>query len=149
MSSVKKMLSKSAVEKSISPEVQAHAAANIDAIFRNSKRLESKPDRTGDRNIKSIHRYYVPTYFNDEVCAVKLTVKELANAENNKIYPVESIDLKKTPGQSAEANLQTDGQPQYPDAVKSFFETIENVNKSKNAGEKLLVQNTMYKKGRG
>jgi hypothetical protein len=109
MSSVKKMLSKSAVSKSISPEAQAYAVANIDALFENSERLESKQDRAEDRNVKAIHRYYTPMYFNGEVCAVKITVKELVNSENNRIYSVESIDIKKASEQSVEANLQADG----------------------------------------
>lgn len=126
-SSAGKMLSRSAVKKSISPEAQSFAVANIDHLFVNSKLLESKPDRNGDRNIESINRFYAPMLFKGELVAVKLTVKKFTNIAGSRIYSIESIDIKKAPTQSAEANLQAGGQPQYAETVNSFLKNLRAV----------------------
>ncbi len=124
-------------------EAKRNAVTNIDALFENLKRLESKPDRDSSPDIKAVHRYYAPMYFNSEVSVVKLTVKEIRNPyQKNRIYSVESIDIKKTSEQSVEANLQTDGQPQYPDVVKTFFDSIEKVNQTLKHSKKKVDEDT-------
>ena len=130
--SIGKMLSKSAVKKSISPEAQALAVANIDRLFENAELLESKLDRNGVPDIKAIHRYYAPMFLNGEIYAVKITVKELSNPDQkNRIYSVESIDIKKAPEQSVKTdnldNSQSSTSEQYSDAVYKFFKKLRDV----------------------
>ena len=130
--SIGKMLSKSAVKKSISPEAQALAVANIDRLFENAELLESKLDRNGLPDIKAIHRYYAPMFLNGEIYAVKITVKELSNPDQkNRIYSVESIDIKKAPEQSVKTdnldNSQSSTSEQYSDAIYKFFKKLRDV----------------------
>lgn len=92
--SLNKMLSLSAVGKSISPAAHMRAVANVDQLFRHAKRLETLPDRNNDPNILAVHRYYAPMVLDGRAVAVKMTVKELVPIDQgNRIYSVEAIEV--------------------------------------------------------
>lgn len=93
---VRKMLSESAVGKSVSPQAQSHAVANLDRLFKIADAPDTHPDRGDSPNIKAIHRFYSPMIFDGEVLVAKMTVKEFADPrEGTKIYSVESMEIEK------------------------------------------------------
>lgn len=90
-----KMLSKTAVHKSESPQEHALAVANLDQLFESARLGWSKADREGDPNVRAIHRMFTTMRVGDEARLVKLTVKESALAEQgSKIYSVESVQVE-------------------------------------------------------
>ena len=96
---VSKMLSESAVRKSVSPEAQAYAVANLDKLFKNSEALKVHPDRDGNEAIKAIHRMYAPMLFQGDILITKMTVKELREQrDGNRIYSVETMEIEKAAG---------------------------------------------------
>lgn len=93
---VRKMLSESAVGKSVSPQAQSHAVANLDRLFKIADAPDTHPDRGDNPNIKAIHRFYAPMIFDGEVLVAKMTVKEFADPrEGTRIYSVESMEIEK------------------------------------------------------
>jgi hypothetical protein len=107
---VGKMLSDSAVRKSVSPEAQSYAVANLDKLFKHAEPLETHPDRDGSPRLKAIHRFYAPMQFKGDMLVAKLTVKEFAEPrEGNKIYSVEAMELEKPAGNWA-ASISGQGQ---------------------------------------
>ncbi|MDR3159009.1 MAG: hypothetical protein LBU11_08405 [Zoogloeaceae bacterium] len=88
-----KMLSKSAVERSVSPEIHSLAVANLDRIFEIARSGKVHPDRAQDENITAVHCFYAPLVTTDGVYKVKLTVKEFAR-ETNGIYSVEALEIE-------------------------------------------------------
>lgn len=108
--SLRKMTSESAVKKS--EDIGAHilAVANVDRLFENAALIESHADRSNDRNIEAIHRFYAPMISKDEVLAVKITVKELVHPAQNRIYSVEAIDVEKVKPAGLLAHGSSDAQ---------------------------------------
>jgi|GEM_PF-3291121 len=93
---IAKMLSRSAVSKSVSPAAQAQAVANLNKLFRIAEDLQKHQDRSADPNFKEIHRFYALMVFDGEVLVAKLTVKEFSDPnEKTKIYSVESMEIEK------------------------------------------------------
>jgi phage-related protein (TIGR01555 family) len=88
-----KMLSESAVKKSVSPAVHSMAVANADTLYQNARHGERQEDRNSDTNIVAIHRFYAPMEYDENKYSVKLTVKELAQSGNS-IYTVEAVDVE-------------------------------------------------------
>ncbi|GER16668.1 PLxRFG domain-containing protein [Variovorax boronicumulans] len=133
--SLDKMLSRKAVDKSSSAADQALAVANIDTLFRDAIVGWSKPDNSGDVNVKAIHRLFAPLQTPDGVRLVKLTVKELARADQgNRIYTVESVDLnEKSPAaQWVDSTVRDDGLDptsiRSAGEVRTLAENIERFN---------------------
>jgi len=86
------MLSGKAALKSISSEMHSLAVANLDTLFKSADSRTVHPDRDNNANIKAIHR------FNSKISQsrglthkVKITVKELNNPKENRIYSVEVL----------------------------------------------------------
>jgi len=100
--SLAKMLSKSAIHKSVNQKSHLAAVANADQLFVNATREESKSDRAGDANIAAIHRYFAPMLFGEEVLLVKFTVKEITTAPNL-LYTIETLKIEK-PDRSSSKN---------------------------------------------
>lgn len=96
--SLDKMLSTKAVGKSASPRAQSLAVANADELFRRAIPGWSKPDEKGDPNIAAIHRFFAPMQSPDGVHLVKLTVKEVSQADrSNVLYTIEAVELAGEP----------------------------------------------------
>ena len=94
--SLRKILSNSSVSRSVSPEAHSLATANIDHLFKIAKRTESRGDKRGDINIKSIQRFSAPMQFKGETLQAKILVKEFASEEQGaRIYNVEAIQIEK------------------------------------------------------
>ena len=92
--SLDKMLSTKAVGKSESPATHALAVANADALFERAILGWSKPDDKGDPNIVAVHRFFAAMDTDAGPRAVKLTVKETAQADRaNPLYTVEAVEL--------------------------------------------------------
>lgn len=97
--SLRKILSESAVNKSLSIDAHAYAVANLDVLFESSLLSHSKPDERGNDHIKAIHRYFSPFLYHGEVVLAKITVKEFKHqSDGNRIYSVEALDVVKPAG---------------------------------------------------
>ena len=94
---LRKMTSKSAMEKSASPESHIIAVANADKLFRNATYDHAHGDKKGEPTIKAIHRFVAPMVMpNGEVLITKITLKETTGTkEPNPIYTIETIDVEK------------------------------------------------------
>ena len=96
--SIGKLVSNNATEKSVAngftKEQHFAAAADIDNLFANSTKVLSRPDRSGDPNVKAIHRFAAPLFGDN---AAYITVKE-ATEHGKRIYTVELIEMGKLEG---------------------------------------------------
>jgi hypothetical protein len=91
-----KMLSVSASDKSVSPQVHALAVANIDHLYERAELLGSHDDEKNDTNVKQIHRFGVVMQHDGEFYPVKITVKEFTQTDDkSRIYTVEAVDVEK------------------------------------------------------
>lgn len=95
LTNLTKMVSESAVRKSVSPAVHAQAVANVDVLFERALHEGAYPDRHNDPNIAAIHRFYAPMLSDGGLLQVKLTVKELKRADQgNRVYSVEAMEIQ-------------------------------------------------------
>lgn len=106
-----KMLSAKAVKKSETPATHAMAVANADTLFEQATLGWSKPDRSGDLNIKAIHRFFAPMDVDGRTKLVKLTVKETTLDRAHSLYTLEAVEFNETmPGKEwVEAAAREDG----------------------------------------
>ncbi len=93
---ISKMASGKAFEKSVNEQAHWVAVANADKLFENSVFAWQYQDRNEDINIDAIHRAIAPMKFNDEIYIAKLTIKELARGEGNRVYSVEAVDIEQS-----------------------------------------------------
>jgi hypothetical protein len=101
-SSIGKLVSNAAVQKSMdngfTREQHYAAASDIDDLFKNSVKVSSRPDKSGDKNI-TIHRFAAPLFGNK---AAYITVKESVQ-HGKRIYSAELMEIKKLGGILEEA----------------------------------------------
>jgi len=101
-SSIGKLVSNAAVQKSMdngfTREQHYAAASDIDDLFKNSVKVSSRPDKSGDKNI-IIHRFAAPLFGNK---AAYITVKESVQ-HGKRIYSAELMEIKKLGGILEEA----------------------------------------------
>gem|GEM_PF-955573 len=96
--SLKKMLSESAVKKSVSQQAHHEAVGNADKLFEVATLgLSRPPHKEGDKGIVSqIHHFDAPMPFEGEVLWVKLLVKEMENKTfANPLYTVAAVEIEK------------------------------------------------------
>lgn len=91
---ISKMASGKAFEKSANEKVHWSAIANADKLFANAIFAWQYQDRNADININAIHRAIAPMKLNDEVYVAKLTIKELAREEGNRVYSIEAVEVE-------------------------------------------------------
>ena len=95
-----KLVSNAAVAKSVSNGFtrQQHyeLASAIDQLFATAILTETRPDRYGDVNVKSIKRFYAPVRIGPGFAAAKITVKESVS-HGHRIYSVEEIQITALP----------------------------------------------------
>ncbi len=122
-----KMLSASALGKSVSHQAHLSAVSNLDSLFEKALVGWDKPDRDNDRHIKAVTRFFTPMSLKDKVYLVKLTVKQIDNkGQGNRIYTVESLDVtEKSPvPEMVDADLgQKSDRPHR--AIDSLVEQIQ------------------------
>lgn len=130
-----KMLSNSATQKSSSPADHLRAVANVDALYRNGMLDETGKDKRGEPTIAAIHRVVAPMVgVNGDVVAVKMTVKETTHPDSpNPLYTVETLETEKpalyaprgevepAPGQNRNA-----GQAGFSPEVTRMLEDFKN-----------------------
>jgi len=93
-----KILSKSAVDGSVSQQAHHQAAANADVLFEIAIHRLSRPDRKGDINIKAVHHFDTLMPFDEQVLRVKLFVKEFTTpTHGNILYPLSAVEIEKPP----------------------------------------------------
>ncbi|MBQ7625438.1 MAG: hypothetical protein IJS87_00035, partial [Rhodocyclaceae bacterium] len=130
-----KMLNKKAVSKSVSPQMQAYAVANLDQLFARAVLGWSKPDRDNSRNIIAVHRFFAPLLAPDgkTVMLTKLTVHEDRNEnQQNPLYTVEAVEFnEKSPAaQWVAASMKEEGHIRSAGDVLSLAQRVENFNAS-------------------
>ncbi|MEW5709852.1 MAG: DEAD/DEAH box helicase family protein [Pseudomonadota bacterium] len=92
-----KMLSKSVVERSVSPQAHYQALGNLDTLFRlATKRLTRPGKQAADaRSVGAIHHFDVPMPFDGEVLRVKIMAKEFAApAQGTRLYLVQAVEIE-------------------------------------------------------
>jgi len=101
-SSIGKLVSNAAVQKSMdngfTREQHYATASDIDYLFKNSVKVSTRPDKSGDRNV-TIHRF-AALLFGDN--AVYITVKESVQ-HGKRIYSAELMEIKRLGGMLEEA----------------------------------------------
>ncbi|MCL2128254.1 MAG: hypothetical protein FWH38_08365, partial [Treponema sp.] len=126
-----KMLSVSASEKSVSPQVHALAVGNVDALFERAELLGSHDDTGGDtRNIKQVHRFGIVMQHNEEFYPVKITVKEFVQeAIGTRIYTVEAVDIEKAKpaGQLTNGLAEPSGSVPIADFTDKLIQMLDSV----------------------
>lgn len=90
---INKMLSGKAHNKSVSLRAHLMAAVNADRLFENAIEGWVEADKGGSADVVGVHKMFAPLKVDDEILLVKLTVKELREAQGNRVYSVEAIDV--------------------------------------------------------
>lgn len=90
---INKMLSGKAHNKSVSLRAHLMAAVNADRLFENAIEGWVEADKGGSADVAGVHKMFAPLKVDNEILLVKLTVKELREAQGNRIYSVEAIDV--------------------------------------------------------
>jgi hypothetical protein len=94
--SIDKILSGTAVNKSIDKDAHFLATANLEHLFSNAIepfKFSRSPDKNNE-HLQAIHRLYSPMEYKGMIIPVKFTVKELdSTKDGNRIYTLEAIDF--------------------------------------------------------
>jgi hypothetical protein len=113
--SLQKMLSKSAVDRSVTPQAHMTAVANLDTLFTLSTRTLSRTSKKDPEKVAQIHHFAVPMPFDGEVLIAKILAKEFRQEEQGtRLYLVQAIEIDKTPG-SVEGDPGVSGSFRYDD----------------------------------
>ncbi len=133
-----KMLSKSVVDRSVSPQAHYQALGNLDMLFRLATERLSRPGKQAvdARSIRAIHHFDVPMPFNGEVMRVKIMAKEFAAPEQGtRIYLVQAVEIENVGvvGRDPEVSGQfRRGEPAAsqppPDVSERFAQMVSAVN---------------------
>jgi len=126
-----KMLSKIAVDSSISQQAHHQAIANVDKLFALATRRR-KRKATQERDIGRIawlHHFDVPMPFDGEVLRVKMLVKEMTDKRlPNPLYTLSAVAIKKPPSLRREFSLEEADGPTPPGGyVQKFTAMIAEV----------------------
>jgi hypothetical protein len=90
-----KMMSRSAVEDSVSSQAHLMAVANLDRLFPLALKRETRPDREGSPTIEAIHHFEVPMLFDGDIRRVKMLVKEFSRAgQGARLYTVAAVEIE-------------------------------------------------------
>jgi len=104
--SVEKLISAQAMRRSVDngyTALQHNAVASrIGPLFEKSIHLLSRPDRSGDLNVKAIHRFASPVLVDGIDSVAFITVKE-STAHGSMLYSVEAVEIKRLAGRLEEA----------------------------------------------
>jgi hypothetical protein len=94
--SIDKILSGTAVDKSVDREAHFLAAANLEHLFFNAIepfKFSFSPDKHNE-NFREILRLYAPMAYKNRIIPVKFTIREMLNEkEGVRIYSLEAIDF--------------------------------------------------------
>lgn len=90
---INKMLSGKAHNKSVSLRAHLMAAVNADRLFENAVEGWVEADKGGSADVAGVHKMFAPLKVDNEILLAKLTVKELREAQGNRVYSVEAIDV--------------------------------------------------------
>jgi len=123
--SFKKMLSKSAVEKSLSQQAHHQAVANVDKLFALATRRR-KRKATQERDIGRIgwlHHFDVPMPFEGEVLRVKILAKEMLDKHlANPLYTLSAVKIERpSVHKCGEFSLNDTDSPHAPDGFEARF----------------------------
>lgn len=93
--SLMKMLSKSAVDRSVSPQAHMMAVGNLDTLFRLAAARETRSPKKDVDNVALIHHFEVPMPFDADVLRVKIMAKEFAEkGRGTRLYLVQAVEIE-------------------------------------------------------
>jgi len=93
-----KILSKSAVDGSVSQQAHHQAAANLDILFELATCRLTRRDRKNTPDIKALHHFDAPMPFDGRVLRVGMLVKELTNPnQQTTLYTLYAVEIRKPP----------------------------------------------------
>ena len=107
--SLDKLISGKAANKSSSRKDHIAAAANIDQLFENAILGWTEPHKTDTTNIAGVHKMFAPLQVDGAMRLTKLTVKEMAFNQGNRIYSVEAIEVENENSGLSIQQAATDG----------------------------------------
>lgn len=94
--SLGKMLSKSSVDASVSPQAHMMAIGNLDELFRVSILRGTRSDRDDDPKLSALHHFEVPMPFAGDVLRVKILAKEFGQKDyGTRLYVVQAVEITK------------------------------------------------------
>ena len=129
--SLEKLLSGKAAHKSSNLKDHLTAVANIDQLFENAILGWTEQHKNADPNISGVHKLFAPLNIDGQVKLAKLTVKEMAFNQGNRMYSVETIEVENENGilgnLEARADVNQPTSPQNAD-VQSLIQRIQKFN---------------------
>ncbi len=143
--SLGKMLSYSAVTRSVSPQAHMQAVANLDKLFAHALPTLSRPDKKATGSIKSMHHFEVPMPFDDDILNVKILAKEFVDQkEGTRIYLVRTVEIEK-PASNREA--LTSAEPsQVPFPPAGFSKEFSTLYEAVKKGQAEKKNNPLFRK---
>jgi hypothetical protein len=139
-----KMMSKSNVDLSVSPQAHMQAVGNVDTLFRLATlELERSGKKETDADlISNIRHFIVPMPFDGNVLEVRILAKEFTKKEyGNRLYLVEAVEIsgKATPaslvGEAVEGESTESGYSPRPAGVTARFAQMVAAVKGEGASE--------------
>lgn len=118
--SMDKLVSGKAVDKSSNLHDHLTAVANIDQLFENATLGWIEDHKNNDPNIVGVHRLFAPLNVDGVMRLVKLTIKEMAFNQGNRIYSVETIEVE-------DGDLSLSWKPELREKTKNTSQQIANV----------------------
>jgi len=91
---LEKAISESAIKDKQTRAAHHEAVRVLDKLLIKAILGETHDDRANDRNIKHVHRLYIPVLVDGEIFRVKITVKEYQSAEPNRFYSYELHEIE-------------------------------------------------------
>ena len=126
----------SSAKKSMNGNIHMEAVANLPRLIESAMLVESHADRKG-QGLKAVHRMYAPMQVDNDVYAVKLTVKELDIGRVAEIEDVRKLydlilekkmpgDLRQGPGIARNATGKLDSTPDISEiSLRSLLEDVK------------------------
>ncbi|HEY8357710.1 MAG TPA: LPD38 domain-containing protein [Ramlibacter sp.] len=98
---LKKMLSQSGTQRSVSPQAHMMAVGNLDHLFAGAKLLRSRaPDKPGDAGvIEQLHHFEAPLPFQGKELRALMMAKEFTDAsQGTRLYVVRAVTVEESEG---------------------------------------------------
>lgn len=94
--SLGKMMSRSAVAGSLSPQAHMLAVGNLDTLFALATKRETRAAKKDTQAVSEIHHFDVPMPFDGDVLRVKILAKEfIQKGYGTRLYLVQAVEIEK------------------------------------------------------
>lgn len=139
-----KMMSKSALDRSVSPAAHFQALVNLDKLFRLATLEETRKGNKLDDDIAidAIHHFDVPMPFDGDVLKVRIMVKALRRTDQgNRIYLVQALEIGTPASERGDSTVPADRTrlPHPPAGVDGrFAQMVAAVKRGIDGGDDVL-----------